>query len=82
MPPILGADVVAVGRRYVYGLRRRRGARRLFGILEDGIRICAPLLGSTGCHELDKSDRCPARRVAQSHVQTAFLHFNLTYETY
>jgi len=28
VPPILGADVVAVGRRYVYGLRRRRGARR------------------------------------------------------
>ena len=58
------------------------GVVRLFGILEDGIRICASLLGSTGCHELDKSDMRPARRVAQPHVQTAFLHLNLTYETY
>jgi hypothetical protein len=40
------------------------------------------LLGSTGCPELDKSDMRPARRVAQRHVQTAFLHLNLTSETY
>jgi hypothetical protein len=51
------------------------------GILEDGIRICASLLGFTGCPELDKSDMRPARRVAQPHVQTAFVHLNLTYET-
>jgi len=58
------------------------GVVRLFGILEDAMRICASLLGSTGCPELDKSDMRPARRVAQPHVQTAFLHLNLTYETY
>ena len=59
------------------------GVVRLFGILEDGIRICASsLLGSTGCPELDKSDMRPAWPVAQPHVQTAFLRLNLTYEAY
>jgi hypothetical protein len=87
VPPIFGGDVVAVDRRYVYGLhvyglRRRPGARQQFGILEDGIRICALLLGSTGCPELDKSDMRPACRLAQPHVQTAFLRLNLTYEAY
>ena len=57
------------------------GVVRLFGILEDGIRICASsLLGSTGCPELDKSDMRPACRLAQPHVQTAFLRLNLTCE--
>src|SRR4029077_11747063 len=53
----LGADAVAVGRLYVYGLAAagREGVVRLFEILEDEIRICLSLLGVNSYAELDKS---------------------------
>ena len=52
---IRGADVVACGRLYVYGLAAgAQGMVRLFEILEDEIRICLSLLGVTGYHELDQ----------------------------
>jgi isopentenyl diphosphate isomerase/L-lactate dehydrogenase-like FMN-dependent dehydrogenase len=46
---ILGADAVACGRLYVYGLGAAgpEGMVRLFEILEDEIRICLSLLGVT-----------------------------------
>ena len=46
---ILGADAVACGRLYVYGLAAAgaAGVVRLFEILEDEIRICLSLLGVT-----------------------------------
>src|SRR3984957_16907748 len=46
----LGADAVACGRLYVYGLAAAGGPGvvRLFEILEDEIRICLSLLGVTG----------------------------------
>jgi isopentenyl diphosphate isomerase/L-lactate dehydrogenase-like FMN-dependent dehydrogenase len=49
---ILGADAVACGRLYVYGLAAAgvEGMVRLFEILEDEIRICLSLLGVTGYH--------------------------------
>ncbi len=45
---ILGADVVSVGRLYIYGLAAAGGPGvvRLFEILEDEIRICPSLLGA------------------------------------
>ena len=81
---ILGADAVACGRLYVYGLAAAgaAGMVRLFEILEDEIRICLSLLGVTGYHELDKSYIRPARQVVPPHVHSAFPHLNLPRETY
>src|SRR5215467_37184 len=81
---ILGADVVSVGRLYIYGLAAAGGPGvvRLFEILEDEIRICLALLGVTGYHELDKSYIRPARQVVPPHVHSAFPHLNLPRETY
>jgi glycolate oxidase len=81
---ILGADAVACGRLYVYGLAAAgaAGMIRLFEILEDEIRICLSLLGVTNYGELDKSYVRPARRVVPPHVHSAFPHLNLPRETY
>jgi isopentenyl diphosphate isomerase/L-lactate dehydrogenase-like FMN-dependent dehydrogenase len=80
----LGADAVACGRLYVYGLAAAgaAGMVRLFEILEDEIRICLSLLGVTGYRELDKSYIRPARQVVPPHVHSAFPHLNLPRETY
>ena len=80
----LGADAVACGRLYVYGLAAdgAEGVVRLFEILEDEIRICLSLLGVSGYRELDKSYIRPARQVVPPHVHSAFPHLNLPRETY
>ena len=81
---LLGADAVACGRLYVYGLAAAgaEGIVRLFEILEDEIRICLSLLGVTGYHELDKSYIRPVRPAVSAHVHSAFPHLNLPRETY
>ena len=81
---ILGADAVAVGRLYVYGLAAAgaEGVVRLFEILEDEIRICLSLLGVTRYSELDRSYIRPARTVAAPHVHSAFPHLDLPVERY
>ena len=81
---ISGADAVACGRLYVYGLAAAgaEGMVRLFEILEDEIRICLSLLGVTGYHELDKSYIRQARQVVPPHVHSAFPHLDLPRETY
>src|ERR1700752_2088490 len=81
---ILGADAVACGRLYVYGLAAAGapGVVRLFEILEDEIRICLSLLGVTGYGELDKSYLRPGRQVVTPHVHSVFPHLNLPRETY
>ncbi len=81
---ILGADAVACGRLYVYGLAAAgaEGVVRLFEILEDEIRICLSLLGVSGWDELDRSYLRPARQVVSPHVHSAFPHLNLARETY
>jgi isopentenyl diphosphate isomerase/L-lactate dehydrogenase-like FMN-dependent dehydrogenase len=80
----LGADAVACGRLYVYGLAAAgaEGVVRLFEILEDEIRICLSLLGVTGYHELDKTYIRPARQVVAPNVHSAFPHLNLPRESY
>jgi isopentenyl diphosphate isomerase/L-lactate dehydrogenase-like FMN-dependent dehydrogenase len=80
----LGADAVACGRLYVYGLAAAgsAGVVRLFEILEDEIRICLSLLGLTHWGELDKSCIRPARQVVPPNVHSAFPHLDLPRETY
>src|SRR5204862_1003420 len=75
----LGADAVAVGRLYVYGLAAagREGVVRLFEILEDEIRICLSLLGVTGYAELDRSYLRAAPPVVPPHVHSPFPHLDL-----
>jgi glycolate oxidase len=81
---ILGADAVACGRLYVYGLAAAGapGVVRLFEILEDEIRICLSLLGVTGYAELDRSYIRAARTVVAPNVHSSFPHLDLPRETY
>ena len=81
---ILGADAVAAGRLYVYGLAAAgaAGIVRLLEILEHEITICLALLGVTNFAALDKSYICPARPVVTSHVHSAFPLLDLPRETY
>jgi len=81
---ILGADAVAVGRLYVYGLAAAGGPGivRLLEILQHEITICLALLGVTSFAALDKSYICPARPVVIPHVHSAFPHLDLPRETY
>ena len=81
---ILGADAVAVGRLYVYGLAAAGGPGivRLLEILQHEITICLALLGVTSFAALDKSYICPARPVVPPHVHSAFPLLDLPRETY
>jgi isopentenyl diphosphate isomerase/L-lactate dehydrogenase-like FMN-dependent dehydrogenase len=81
---ILGADAVAVGRLYVYGLAAAGGPGivRLLEILQHEITICLALLGVTNFAALDKSYICPARPVTTPHVHSAFPLLDLPRETY
>jgi len=81
---ILGADAVACGRLYVYGLAAAGGPGvvRLFEILEDEIRICLSLLGVTGYGQLDKSYIRAAPIVVPPQVHSPFPHLNLPREHY
>jgi len=81
---ILGADAVAVGRLYVYGLAAAGapGVVRLLEILEHEIQICLTLLGVTSYAGLDKSYVCPTRPVTTPHVHSAFPLLDLPRETY
>jgi glycolate oxidase len=81
---ILGADAVAVGRLYVYGLAAAGGPGilRLLQLLEHEITICLALLGVTNFAALDKSYICPARPVVTPHVHSAFPLLDLPRETY
>ena len=80
----LGADAVACGRLYVYGLAAAGGAGvvRLFEILEDEVRICLSLLGVTSYAELDNSYIRQTRTVFHPHVHSVFPHLNLPKEHY
>ena len=81
---ILGADAVAVGRLYVYGLAAAGapGVVRLLEILEHEIQICLTLIGVTSFAALDKSYICPARPVTIPHVHSAFPLLDLPIEKY
>ena len=69
----LGADAVAVGRLYAYGLAAAgsAGIVRVLEILEEEIHICLGLLGVTSFAALDKSYVCAARPVVAPHAHSA-----------
>jgi glycolate oxidase len=80
----LGADAVAVGRLYVYGLSAAStpGVVRLFEILEDEIRICLGLLGVATFAELSKKYVREAPAVVRAHLHSAFPHLDLPDDKY
>src|SRR5262249_12883754 len=81
---ILGADAVAVGRLYVYGLAAAGapGVVRLVELRQHEIAICLALLGVTNSAALDKSYIRPSRPVVTPHVHSAFPSLDLPRETY
>jgi len=70
----LGADLVAVGRLYCYGLAAAgsTGVQRVLEILEAEIRTCFGLLGVTSFAQLDRSYVHPCAPVVPPHVHSAF----------
>ena len=70
----MGADLVAIGRLYCYGLAAAGsvGVHRVLEILEAEIRTCFGLLGVTSFAELDRSYVHPCAPVVPPHVHSAF----------
>ncbi len=70
----LGADLVAVGRLYGYGLAAagRNGVLRVLELLHDEMERCMGLLGVNRLDELDKSYVRAAPPVHAPHVLSAF----------
>ena len=71
----LGADAVAMGRMYCYGLAAEgdAGVHRVLEILEEEIAVAMALLGATSLAELDRSYLYfGAPVVTQPHVHSAF----------
>lgn len=80
----LGANTVAIGRLYLYGLAAASGAgvARVLEILESEIRTCLGLIGLAGFAELNKSYVVGAPSVTAPHVHSAFPLLNLADEGY
>jgi isopentenyl diphosphate isomerase/L-lactate dehydrogenase-like FMN-dependent dehydrogenase len=70
----MGADLVVVGRLYVYALAAAGagGIVRLLEILEDEVQECLGLIGVTSFAQLDKSFLQAAAPVVPPHVHSAF----------
>ncbi len=70
----LGADLVVVGRLYLYGLAAggAAGIVRLLEILEDEVTACLGLLGTPSFAEVERSHVHPAPSVSEPHVHSAF----------
>jgi glycolate oxidase len=75
----MGADLVVIGRLYVYGLAAAGapGVVRVLELLEAEIRECLGLLGVTGFAGLDASYVQAAHPVTPAHVHSAFPLLNL-----
>ncbi|HEX3974176.1 MAG TPA: alpha-hydroxy acid oxidase [Stellaceae bacterium] len=80
----LGANTVAIGRLYLYGLAAAGGdgVARVLEILEHEIRTCLSLIGCNGFHEVTKSHVAAAPSVTMPHVFSAFPLLNLADEGY
>jgi glycolate oxidase len=80
----LGANTVAIGRLYLYGLAAAGGAgvARVLEILESEIRTCLGLIGCTGFAEVTRSHVAAAPAVTMPHVFSAFPLLNLADEGY
>jgi glycolate oxidase len=75
----LGADLVVLGRLYLYGLAAdgAPGIVRLLEILEDEITVALGLVGTPSFRDLNRSHLHPAPLVADPHVHSAFPHLRL-----
>jgi len=80
----LGANTVAIGRIYLYGLAAAGGdgVARVLEILEHEIRTCLSLIGCAGFHEVTRSHVAAAPSVTMPHVFSAFPLLNLADEGY
>ena len=80
----LGADVVGVGRLYLYALAvaGAPGVVRLLEILEEEIYSCLALLGITGFDALDSSYVCRAQPIGTPGVHSAFPLIDIPKESY
>jgi isopentenyl diphosphate isomerase/L-lactate dehydrogenase-like FMN-dependent dehydrogenase len=70
----LGADLVVIGRLYLYGLAAAGapGVVRVLELLEAEVLECLGLLGVTNLAQLDRSYLQPARPVCPAGVHSAF----------
>jgi len=70
----LGADLVVIGRLYVYGLASdgANGVVRVLEILEDEIEECLALCGLTSFKDIDRTYVHPAPPVVHAGVHSAF----------
>jgi len=70
----MGADLVAVGRLYCYGLAAagEDGVRRVLELLEDEVQTCLGLLGAASFAEVERTHLSAAAPVTPPHVHSAF----------
>lgn len=80
----LGANTVAIGRLYLYGLAAAgsAGVHRVLEILEHEIRTCLGLIGATGFGEVTRAHVAPAPAVTMPNVFSAFPLLNLADDGY
>jgi isopentenyl diphosphate isomerase/L-lactate dehydrogenase-like FMN-dependent dehydrogenase len=80
----LGANTVAIGRLYLYGLAAAgsAGVARVLEILESEIRTCLGLIGCTSFAEVTRGHVAAAPAVTMPHVFSAFPLLNLADEGY
>jgi glycolate oxidase len=80
----MGADTVAIGRLYLYGLAAASsaGVARVLEILEQEIKTCLGLLGLSSFADIDQSFVHPAPSLTMPHVHSAFPLLNLADEGY
>lgn len=80
----LGADLVAIGRLYLYGLAANGvdGVVRLLEILENEVEQSLGLLGCKKLSDVTPGHVQKAAPVVLPHVHSAFPHLNLPKETY
>jgi glycolate oxidase len=71
---ILGAELVGIGRLYLYGLAAagQAGIERVIELLAEEVRVALGLLGVSSFAELDRSYLCPAPAPCTPGVLSAF----------
>ncbi|HEX3348689.1 MAG TPA: alpha-hydroxy acid oxidase [Acetobacteraceae bacterium] len=80
----MGADTIAIGRLYLYGLAANgaTGIVRLLELVEAEIEQSMGLTGVANWRQLDRTYLHPAQPVVLPTVHSAFPHLNLPRETY